>query len=507
MWSVVRSARLIFVLAIGFGMTGLWQMHSATMSSVMFIDGDTNLSHPHGKDQFRSDSPRQRIDQQEAKKLISKMTLQIETLNQQVENDHKKLELTQNALAEFLDRSEAKFDAVVKQIADLELDRPSNSLKLHIWDDSTHQSPREDILVAEGWFEYNGKALGDTDDASTPPLFVRSNDPSEADFIVWATVMARHELEVAPLDPLKHAHKAIVLDYSDGCTIQQKLDIMRAKRTELGYFKRSYVGRGDYNSFRGNCTSPDREIFPYSYSGARAMMIPLDSPMASVNFEPQREDQALVYGKLAKHTNNNNNNNNEENNGYFQDQRYENFLVPFRDRKWTLTNVLRHSVDHLGGHTNAARNHVIHWTKELAKEKAGDPRTEKEVRESPDETNGDFTAYIGGIDNKCDGYCFGPNYFRHLRDAKIIVSCNPAAWEGDFRLWESFLSGAMIMVDKMTIPEWMPNPPQVSLGLVSLVCVGRWWILIFLLCASCMDDWLCKQVPLRGRVCIRHNLL
>ena len=468
MWSVARSARLTFVLAIGWVMTVLWLMHSTATRS---IDGDNSLSHQEGKDTFRSDSPRQRIDQQKTKKLLSKMTSQIETLNQQVEEDHRNLEYTRNALRELLDRSEAKFDAVVKENADL--DRPSNSLKVHFWDDSTDWSPREDILVTEGWLEYNGKALGDTDDASTPPMFIRSNDPGEADFIVWATVMARHQLEVAPLDPLKHAHKAIVLDYSDGCIVHDLHDPMRAQRTELVYFKRSYVSRGDNNSFKENCTSPDTEVFPHSYSGARAMMIPLDSPMANVNFEPLGDDKALVYGKIAKRMNNNNNN--EESNGYFQDQRYDNFLVPFRDRRWTLTNVLRHN------EINAARNNVIVWTKELAKEMAGDPRTQIDVRKSPDEKNGDFTAYIGEIDNGCEGHCFGQNYYRHLRDAKIIVSCNPAEWEGDFRLWESFLSGAMIMVDKMTIPEWMPNPPQVSLGLV--------------FSASCMHDTLYKQVP------------
>ena len=462
MWSTASSARLIFLLAIGCGIVGFWQMHSATTKSMRSI-GDLS---DHGKDKFISGSPRQRINEQETEKILTKMTSNIEKLNQQVEEDHKNLELTRNALREFLGQSQAKFDAVVKQIADL--DQPSRSLKVHFWDDSTNFSPREDILVSEGWLEYNGKALGETDDSLTPPLFVRTNDPWEADFIVWITVMARHELEKSPLDPLKHAHKAIVLDYSDGCTVHTNRDPMRWKKTELAYFKRSYVNRGENNFFKGNCTRPDQEVLPYSYSGAKAMMIPLDSPEANVNFEAVRYDEGLVYGEIAKSTNNYNNN--KQNNGYFQDQRYENFLVPFRDRKWTVTNVLRQSTESQGSHKNRARNHAILWTHELSKEKAGDPRTEREVREQlksslSDSTNEirNFTAYIGGIDNMCEGHCFGPNYFRHLRDAKIIVSCNPSGWEGDFRLWESFLSGAMVMVDKMVIPEFMPNPLQVSL--------------------------------------------
>ena len=48
---------------------------------------------------------------------------------------------------------------------------------------------------------------------------------------------------------------------------------------------------------------------------------------------------------------------------------------------------------------------------------------------------------------------------RHLRDTKIIVTCNPSFYEGDFRLWESFLSGALVFIDEMVIQNWMPNPP------------------------------------------------
>ena len=34
--------------------------------------------------------------------------------------------------------------------------------------------------------------------------------------------------------------------------------------------------------------------------------------------------------------------------------------------------------------------------------------------------------------------------------------CNPAEWEGDFRLWESLLSGALVFVDWITAFERMP---------------------------------------------------
>jgi hypothetical protein len=41
-------------------------------------------------------------------------------------------------------------------------------------------------------------------------------------------------------------------------------------------------------------------------------------------------------------------------------------------------------------------------------------------------------------------------------NTKIIVTVNPANWEGDFRLWESMGSGALIMVDPLFVPHPFP---------------------------------------------------
>ncbi len=40
----------------------------------------------------------------------------------------------------------------------------------------------------------------------------------------------------------------------------------------------------------------------------------------------------------------------------------------------------------------------------------------------------------------------------------FVVSCNFILLFKDFRLWEALLSGALVMVDKMAIPQWMPHP-------------------------------------------------
>ena len=36
--------------------------------------------------------------------------------------------------------------------------------------------------------------------------------------------------------------------------------------------------------------------------------------------------------------------------------------------------------------------------------------------------------------------------------SKIVVTCNPTGWEGDYRTWEALTSGALILVDKMITP-------------------------------------------------------
>jgi hypothetical protein len=43
-----------------------------------------------------------------------------------------------------------------------------------------------------------------------------------------------------------------------------------------------------------------------------------------------------------------------------------------------------------------------------------------------------------------------------MYNAKIIVTVNPANWEGDFRLWEAMASGALIFVDHIFVPHPFP---------------------------------------------------
>jgi len=48
------------------------------------------------------------------------------------------------------------------------------------------------------------------------------------------------------------------------------------------------------------------------------------------------------------------------------------------------------------------------------------------------------------------------NYFDMLKRCKIVVTCNPAVWEGDYRLYEALISGALVFVDRLLTPQ--PHP-------------------------------------------------
>ena len=39
-----------------------------------------------------------------------------------------------------------------------------------------------------------------------------------------------------------------------------------------------------------------------------------------------------------------------------------------------------------------------------------------------------------------------------MLESKIVVTCNPLEWEGDFRLFEALACGALVFVDKMSNP-------------------------------------------------------
>eukprot|EP01038_Epipyxis_sp_PR26KG_P011850 gene11850-15856_t len=64
--------------------------------------------------------------------------------------------------------------------------------------------------------------------------------------------------------------------------------------------------------------------------------------------------------------------------------------------------------------------------------------------------------YISGQVNSETRTTLSKGYFQQMFNSKIIVTVNPANWEGDFRLWESMCTGALIMVDELDVPYGFP---------------------------------------------------
>ena len=94
-----------------------------------------------------------------------------------------------------------------------------------------------------------------------------------------------------------------------------------------------------------------------------------------------------------------------------------------------------------GAHSNTIRTKIVNWTKAFV--------------EKHDLGSQSFVKNIGGGGS---GTNWDQAYKAQLENSKIIVSCNPSEWEGGFRLWEALLSGALVMVDRMAIPDFMPFP-------------------------------------------------
>lgn len=61
-----------------------------------------------------------------------------------------------------------------------------------------------------------------------------------------------------------------------------------------------------------------------------------------------------------------------------------------------------------------------------------------------------YNIKIGRVDNKNKNkYAFNREYFDLIKRSKIIVSCNPNNWIGDFRLFEALAGNSLVFVDNM----------------------------------------------------------
>ena len=72
-----------------------------------------------------------------------------------------------------------------------------------------------------------------------------------------------------------------------------------------------------------------------------------------------------------------------------------------------------------------------------------------------------FSNYNIFVGLSCINWGIGRNsiqmdYYEKMFHSKIVVTCNPDNWEGDYRTWEALSAGALVFVDNMLTP--ITNP-------------------------------------------------
>lgn len=117
-------------------------------------------------------------------------------------------------------------------------------------------------------------------------------------------------------------------------------------------------------------------------------------------------------------------------------------VLPFdTPKKYEIVCTLRDG----GAFYNVNRGRIIRWLNEyIAAHDVPNTVVNGQV------TTGSHNKLAGGKDK----------YTETINSARIIVTCNPSTWEGDHRLWEAMLTGALVMVDHMDVLPMLPNPPR-----------------------------------------------
>jgi len=109
-------------------------------------------------------------------------------------------------------------------------------------------------------------------------------------------------------------------------------------------------------------------------------------------------------------------------------------MRPLAPKQYRIICTLR-----ITGQHNKNRKRIVDWTQEFVK------------------THGIKDAAVQNVGHGYSGSNWPQDYLKQLSSTRIIVTCNPNDWEGDFRLWESMLSGALVFVDHMYVMTLLPN--------------------------------------------------
>jgi hypothetical protein len=66
----------------------------------------------------------------------------------------------------------------------------------------------------------------------------------------------------------------------------------------------------------------------------------------------------------------------------------------------------------------------------------------------------EYNIFVGicGNDGKVGRTTIQMDYYKKMFHSKIVITCNPDNWEGDYRTWEALSTGTLVFVDKMKTP-------------------------------------------------------
>jgi len=60
---------------------------------------------------------------------------------------------------------------------------------------------------------------------------------------------------------------------------------------------------------------------------------------------------------------------------------------------------------------------------------------------------------IVGMNKRVGRNTFQQQYFEIMKRSRIVVTCNPDRWEGDYRLYEAISSGALVLCDRLYLKQ------------------------------------------------------
>ena len=118
--------------------------------------------------------------------------------------------------------------------------------------------------------------------------------------------------------------------------------------------------------------------------------------------------------------------------------------VPYAHRPYDVACTLRARQD-AASPSSAGRWNVVQWLRETQRTRP-------------------YRVRVGPVLRNSDN-CIDSQYLRLLHRARIVVTCQPAHWEGDYRMWESLASGALVFIDPVATPlpfRYHPSRPDSS---------------------------------------------